>query len=74
MKNKKRKGVKIPLTSTNWIENRGLTPTHGGKREGAGRPQTTEPTKTIRVPVSLLPKIEQIISKHKAKPFHGFAE
>jgi hypothetical protein len=48
--------------------------THGGKREGAGRPQTTEPTKTIRVPVSLLPKIEQIISKHKAKPFHGFAE
>ena len=47
---------------------------HGGKRKGAGRPQTTEPTKTIRVPVSLLPKIEQIIKKHKSKPFHGFAE
>ena len=42
--------------------------THGGKRKGAGRPQTKEPTKTIRVPVSLLPKIEQIIKRHKSKP------
>lgn len=51
-----------------------MTIKHGGKRHGAGRPKTTEPTKTIRVPVSILPKIEQIIRKHKQKPFHGFAE
>lgn len=37
---------------------------HGGKRKGAGR-KPKEPTKTIRVPLSLLPKIELIISKHR---------
>ena len=43
---------------------------HGGKREGAGRPKGTakkEPTKPVRVPVSLLPEIEELIEKHKAK-------
>lgn len=43
---------------------------HGGKREGAGRPKGTrkkEPTKPVRVPVSLLPKIEELIEKHKAE-------
>lgn len=51
-----------------------IKPTHGGRRKNAGRPQTKEPTKTIRVPVSLLPKIGQIIKKHKSKPFHGLSE
>ena len=47
---------------------------HGGVRHGAGRPKSKEPTKTIRVPVSLLPKVEALIKKHKSKHFHGFAE
>jgi len=33
---------------------------HGGKRKGAGR-KPKEPTKTIRVPVSLIPKIKELI-------------
>lgn len=43
---------------------------HGGKRTGAGRPKGTtkkEPTKPVRVPVSLLPEIKELIEKHKAK-------
>ena len=43
---------------------------HGGKRIGAGRPKGTkkkEPTKPVRVPVSLLPKVEELIEKHKAE-------
>ena len=43
---------------------------HGGKRSGAGRPTGTtkvEPSKAIRVPVSLLPEIEKLIEEHKAK-------
>ena len=43
---------------------------HGGKREGAGRPKGTkrkEPTKAIRVPVAILPEIEELIEKHKAE-------
>lgn len=41
---------------------------HGGKRAGAGRPKGTtrkEPTKAIRVPVSLLPEIEKLIAAHQ---------
>jgi hypothetical protein len=33
---------------------------HGGKRKGAGR-KPKEPTKTIRVPVSMIPKIKELI-------------
>lgn len=43
---------------------------HGGKREGAGRPKGTtrkEPTKAIRVPVALLPEIEKLIEEHEAE-------
>ena len=38
--------------------------THGGARKGAGR-KPKEPTVTIRVPISLVPKIESLIEKHK---------
>lgn len=43
---------------------------HGGARPGAGRPKGTrkkEATKSIRVPLSLLPEVEEMIEKHKAK-------
>lgn len=43
---------------------------HGGKRAGAGRPKGTkrkEPTKPIRVPVSLVAQVEELIEKHKAE-------
>jgi hypothetical protein len=39
-------------------------PTHGGKRKGSGR-KKKEPTKNIRVPVSLIPKVNELIKKHK---------
>lgn len=39
----------------------------GGRREGAGRPVTEEPTKVMRVPESLVPKVETLIAKHKKK-------
>lgn len=39
---------------------------HGGKREGAGRP-TKEPTKLIRVPVSVIPIIERYLVKKMLK-------
>lgn len=42
----------------------------GGKREGAGRkPGITfkEQTKVRRIPVSLLPKVDAMIEKHKVK-------
>lgn len=37
---------------------------NGGKREGSGR-KPLEPTKTIRIPVSLEPIIKEIIDQHK---------
>lgn len=37
-----------------------IKPTHGGKRKGSGRPKG-EPTKTIRVPVSKLELLNQLI-------------
>lgn len=43
---------------------------HGGKREGAGRPTgtiKTEPTKPVRIPVSLLPEVEKLIEEHKTE-------
>jgi len=46
---------------------------HGGKRKGAGR-KPKEPTITKRIPIGILDKVEALIKKHKAKPFHGFAE
>jgi hypothetical protein len=36
--------------------------THGGKRPGAGRPKK-EPTTVIRVPVSLVQAIKELIKK-----------
>lgn len=42
------------------------TPTHGGKREGSGR-KKLEPTKLIRVPISLIPAVKKLIDKHKKK-------
>lgn len=44
--------------------------TRGGKRAGAGRPKGTtraEPSKAMRVPMALVPEIEEMIKKHKAK-------
>lgn len=44
---------------------------HGGKRPGAGRPKGTtkkEPTKAIRVPVSLIPEVQTLIEAHKSAP------
>ena len=43
------------------IENR------GGKRKGAGRPKTKEDTVVIRVPKSLVPKVKEMIIKHRKK-------
>lgn len=44
------------------MENRKIKPkTHGGARKGAGR-KKKEPTKTIRVPVRLIPKIKLLIN------------
>lgn len=39
--------------------------THGGKREGAGRPVTTDSKKRITTSVQLLPKTLVHIVKHK---------
>jgi hypothetical protein len=41
-------------------------PTHGGKRSGSGR-KKKEPTRPIRVPLSLIPKVEKLIDQHKNK-------
>ncbi len=40
----------------------GIKKTHGGKRPGAGR-KRKEPTKTIRVPVSKLEDIKNLLKK-----------
>ena len=34
--------------------------THGGKRDGSGRPKS-KPTKTIRVPIDLIDQIKQLV-------------
>lgn len=40
----------------------------GGYREGSGRkPKYKEPTKVIRVPVSLIPKIEKMMTALEKK-------
>jgi hypothetical protein len=39
-------------------------PTHGGARKGAGR-KSKEPTKVIRVPVSMLKEIEKLLANHE---------
>ena len=40
--------------------------THGGKRQNAGRKHKYgEPTKVIRVPVSLIPAIKKMLLSHK---------
>lgn len=42
----------------------------GGARKGAGR-KPKEPTKVIRVPVSLVPKVEKLIKQHNKKRING---
>jgi hypothetical protein len=37
----------------------------GGKREGAGRPKTKEETKVRRIPVSLLPAVDDLIEDYR---------
>ena len=39
---------------------------HGGKRKGSGR-KKKEPTTTKRVPVSLVPKIDELIKLSEIK-------
>lgn len=42
---------------------------HGGKRAGAGRKKGStrkEPTKAIRVPLSLLSEVEKLIAAHQS--------
>jgi hypothetical protein len=34
---------------------------HGGKRKGAGRPKTKEPTKVMRVPISKVEAVKKLI-------------
>ena len=44
---------------------------HGGKRKGSDRPKgsrTKEPTKVMRVPLSLVPKVEKLIQAHLKSP------
>lgn len=38
----------------------------GGKRKGAGRPKK-EPTKLMRIPVSLVEKVLKLIEKHSSR-------
>lgn len=46
----------------------GIKGKSGGKREGAGlKPKYGEPTKVIRVPVSLIPGIKKKMAKLEAK-------
>ena len=47
---------------------------HGGKREGAGRKKTAIETKTIRVPVALIPQVQQLITDYKARVNHDSNE
>jgi hypothetical protein len=34
---------------------------HGGKRKGAGRPKTKEPTKVMRIPLSKVEAVKKLI-------------
>lgn len=43
----------------------------GGARKGAGRPKTKEDTKVMRVPVSLVPKVEKLIKQHNKQRING---
>lgn len=42
-------------------------PTHGGKRQGAGRPHAPYKTTTIRVPVACKKMILEIVERFKGK-------
>jgi hypothetical protein len=37
--------------------------THGGRRKGAGRPVTKEPTIVMRIPVSKVEAVKKLIKK-----------
>ena len=41
---------------------------HGGKREGAGRPKTEEPTVVMRIPVSKVSEVKKLINKKSLLP------
>jgi len=64
------KNVKMKVTSEQILKawEKHNKKTHGGKRNGAGRPklkksQKKEPTKTIRVPLSKLSAVLKLIGK-----------
>jgi hypothetical protein len=40
--------------------------THGGSRKGSGR-KPKEPTETRRIPVSILPKVDDMILKQRSE-------
>ena len=46
----------------------GVKKKSGGFREGSGRKlKYKEPTKAMRIPLSLVPKVEKLLEKMKAK-------
>jgi hypothetical protein len=51
----------MPINAVNVY---GSKKTHGGKRKGAGR-KKKDPTKTIRVPVSMINAIKALVEKLK---------
>jgi hypothetical protein len=40
---------------------------HGGKRKGAGRPKTKEPTVVMRIPKSKVEAVKKLIGKPQTK-------
>jgi hypothetical protein len=63
IKGTKEGSLYIDTTDKEWNDNfMELIKKHGGKRPGAGR-KPKEPTKTIRVPVRLIPEIMKLIGK-----------
>ncbi|MFA0050456.1 hypothetical protein BCT97_018415 [Vibrio breoganii] len=43
----------------------GWKQSHGGKRDGAGRPKGKTQTQVMRVPVELVDEVKELINKHK---------
>ena len=62
MKKKAKPTSTVPLTKS-YLKTFG----RGGKRKGAGRPKTKEDTVVMRVPVSLVSKVKEMIVKHGKK-------
>ena len=47
----------------------GWKQSHGGKRDGAGRPKSKTQTQ-MRVPVELVDEVKELINKHKQEVRH----